>query len=429
MQPTSFGVLICFSISLITSSCTKKGEAPLAQITTTSVTEITNQTAKGGGSILTDGGSPVIARGVCWSINPLPTINDNKSIDGGGTGTFISVIGGLDPNTKYHVRAYATTGNGTAYGLALEFTTQAFLKATLTTKAAIDISPVSASSGGDVSSDGGSSITERGICYSTSHNPTISDGKTIDGAGVGSFNSLLTGLKSNTTYFLRAYATNGAGTTYGNEVSFLTLTSLFTQGNGVSDVDGNSYSTIVLGTQEWIANNLRTSKYSNGDPISNQIDLVGWSGASTGAWCYYENNVAFNSAYGKLYNYYAVTDLRNLCPTGWHIPNETEWTTLSTFLGGAGVAGGKMKEVGLAHWIAPNIGADNTSGFSAIPGGNRRGGGNPLFEVMGSMGRYWSSTAIDNISAIGHDVVAGDVNIGTNQFAYTYGFSVRCVKN
>jgi len=191
-----------------------------ANLTTTAVTAITTISASSGGNLVNDGGSPVTVRGVCWSKTTNPTIADKKTTDGAGTGGYASAISGLTPGTTYYIKAYATNSVGTAYGNELTFTT-ASIPATLTTAAVTGATTTSAVSGGSISSNGGAAVTIRGVCWSTSQMPTISDSKTVDGAGDGSFVSTLKGLTASTTYYLRAYATNSSGTSYGNEVSFV----------------------------------------------------------------------------------------------------------------------------------------------------------------------------------------------------------------
>jgi hypothetical protein len=212
-----------YLLLIFLNSCSKNKDAPLAELTTTEVTEIKDNAAKSGGTITADGGSSVITRGVCWSASPSPTIEDNKTTDGAGGGTFISSITGLTAGVSYFVRAYATTSNGTAYGLSYAFTTEVFKLPELTTNLVTDITANTATTGGKITSDGGGLITERGVSYGTSPDPTIlTDGKTIDGGGIGSFTSTLTGLDGNVQYYYRAYATNSIGTAYGLSFSFTT---------------------------------------------------------------------------------------------------------------------------------------------------------------------------------------------------------------
>ena len=135
----------------------------------------------------------------------------------------------------------------------------------------------------------------------------------------------------------------------------------------MTDQQGNVYKTIVIGTQEWMAENLKTTVYRNGNAIDNIIDNTQWIGLTTGAWASYNNDSQYDCPYGKLYNWFAVADPRHVCPTGWHEPTDAEWTTLTDYLGGEEVAGGKMKSAGTQYWIGPNTDATNESGFSGLP--------------------------------------------------------------
>jgi len=195
----------------------------------------------------------------------------------------------------------------------------------------------------------------------------------------------------------------------------------------VTDIDGNIYQTIKIGTQWWMAENLKVTHYRNGDVIPNVIDNSEWSNLNSGGYCSY-NNLAVNSdVYGLLYNWYAVNDSRGLAPQGWHIPSNEEWGTLITYLGGFSVAGGKMKEEGTSHWEDPNIGATNESGFKGIPGGYRWDNG--TFMSIGSLARFFSSSQYDNTHAIGRYLYSGDTRISVLQLHKKYGFSIRCVQN
>jgi formylglycine-generating enzyme required for sulfatase activity len=190
-------------------------------VTTASITNITTSTATCGGNVTSDGGASVTARGVCWSTSANPTTTNSKTTNGSGTGSFTSSITGLNSNTTYHVRAYAINSVGTSYGSDVSFKTPAS-QPTVTTTAVSGITATTATSGGNVTSDGGASVTARGVCWSTSANPTTSNSKTTNGSGTGSFTSSITGLNSNTTYHVRAYAINSVGTSYGSDVSFKT---------------------------------------------------------------------------------------------------------------------------------------------------------------------------------------------------------------
>lgn len=206
-------------VLLVAISACKKEEATLAVLSTTSVSNITANTATSGGNITSDGGSEITARGVCWNTSVNPTISDSKSTDGSGSGQYVSNLTGLSSTETYHVRAYATNAVGTAYGSEVTITTVASIP-TVSTTAISAITPSSAVCGGNITFDGGATITERGVCWSTGSNPTIDNNKTIDGAGAGDFSSSIRGLIPGNRYYVRAYATNSSGTSYGMAMSF-----------------------------------------------------------------------------------------------------------------------------------------------------------------------------------------------------------------
>lgn len=203
--------------------------ADLSILTTAEATSITQTTVVTGGTILSDGGTPVTSRGVCWSISPSPSITNIHSSDGTGTGVFVSNVSNLTPNTVYFIRAYATNGGGTSYGDQITFTT--LIDPTLpvvTTTVVSAITQTTAACGGNVISDGGSAVLFRGVCFSVAPGPTTANSYTTDGGGTGVFTSALTGLTTNTLYYVRAYSVNANGTSYGNEISFATLPTLTT---------------------------------------------------------------------------------------------------------------------------------------------------------------------------------------------------------
>lgn len=295
---------------------------------------------------------------------------------------------------------------------------------TITTSSISNITDTTAISGGTIINQGSSTVTTRGVCWSTNSNPTIADNITTDSSGVGSFSSNLKGLDSYTTYYVRAYATSGAGTAYGNELSFTTTG--FPNCGTVSDIDGNVYHTVTIGTQCWMVENLRTTHYKDGTAIPNVTDNTEWGSLNTGAYCYYNNDVGYKSLYGALYNWYAVhTD--KLAPAGWHVPTDAEWQILIDYLGGQSVAGGKMKATTL--WSGANSGATNSSGFSGLPAGGRYYA-DFTFIYLGAFGNFWSST---QSSLAGYalyrvlDTNSASVTIGN--YIQTQGWSVRCVKD
>jgi uncharacterized protein (TIGR02145 family) len=399
----------------------------LPAITTNAISSITETSATSGGNITNDGGDNITACGICWGTASNPTIDLNtKTIVGSGTGSFTSNLTGLTAGTIYYVRAYATNIKGTVYGNEVNFSTS-FSIPTLTTTSITVITQNTANSGGNITNDGGAAITAYGVCWSTTSNPTTDlTTKTIDGKGTGAFTSNLTGLTDATTYYVRAYATNSTGTAYGNEVSFTTIAS--STGNTVTDIDGNTYKTVVIGTQTWMAENLKTTKYNDGTTIPNVTDGATWAVLSTPAYCWYNNDAATNKAtYGALYNWYTVNTAK-LAPTGWHVPTDAEWSTLTTYLGGESVTGGKLKETGTTHWTSPNTGASNSSGFTALPGGQRYSI-NGAFGDFGYYVGWWSSSENNSTNAWSRYVDYYGSNAYRSSDNKSYGFSVRCVRD
>lgn len=397
-------------------------------LTTTAITDIGATSATSGGNITSDGGSTVTSRGVCWSINQSPTISDNKSTNGTGTGSFISSLTGLTPGITYYIRAYAINSMGTGYGNQVAAITLA-VTPTVTTLVVSPTTETTATGGGNITSDGGSPITSRGVCWSTNQTPTIANSKTLNGTGIGGFSSILTGLTTNTVYYVRSYATNAIGTSYGSESSVILY--LNSHGPNVTDVDGNLYHSVKIGSQIWTVENLKTTKYRNGNLIGTTSPAtldISAQNTPKYQWTFGDNesNVA---TYGRLYTWYAATDSRNVCPAGWHVPTDSEWTTLTTYLGGESVAGGKLKEAGTSHWISPNTGATNSCGFSALPGGYRSNDG--TFYANGYSGTWWSSTEGSTSTYLARVLGVGFDFSRANR-GYTIesgGLSIRCVKD
>ncbi|MBQ2906436.1 MAG: carboxypeptidase regulatory-like domain-containing protein [Bacteroidales bacterium] len=209
----------------------------LPTVTTADVTDITQTTAVSGGNVTDDGGAAVTARGVCWSKDPNPTIDNSFISNGNGTGSFTIEISGLTSATTYYIRAYATNSEGTSYGEQKSFTTLQYIQLpTVTTTIVTNVTSTTATSGGNVTDDGGATVTARGVCWSTSPDPTIDDNKTTDGNGTGAFTSQLTNLTHSTTYYIRAYATNSEGTSYGEQKYFSTLSDGMINGHQYVDL-------------------------------------------------------------------------------------------------------------------------------------------------------------------------------------------------
>ncbi len=200
----------------------------------------------------------------------------------------------------------------------------------------------------------------------------------------------------------------------------------------VADVDGNVYQTVTIGTQVWMAENLRVTHYRNGDPIPNVTDPNVWDGLTAGAYCEYYNDVNNVPTYGRLYNWHSVSDVRNIAPAGWHIPSNSEWEMLAHYDCSYPLAGGKMKEVGTTHWQSPNMGATNESGFTGLPGGVRilRFGLYMGYLSMGASSSFWSSTEAGSGYAWYQYLSYNNSYFVSSGFGdRVSGFSVRCVKD
>lgn len=262
-------------------------------------------------------------------------------------------------------------------------------------------------------------VTQRGVYWGKSDNLLVSGNKISGIPEWGEQFISVKGLEPGTQYFIMAYATNNAGTVYGNKLSFTTL-------NGVSDIDGNLYNIVAIGDQVWMQENLHVTKYRNGDPVTRSHTGDEWTSRNTEAYCIY-NDMENDATYGGLYNWYAVTDSRLLCPTGWHVPSGSEWTELEDYLGGASVAGGKMKEQGSINWDIYNIAAINSSGFTALPAGTVGYNGYSYYRDYSAF--FWSPQQINQDSASFLQIKLGSGKLFEGSEEKHYGFSVRCVKD
>jgi uncharacterized protein (TIGR02145 family) len=415
----SFRFLLLLIIILF--SCKKEDKIKPPIVETKSITNIAYTSALSGGNIKDDG-MPIISRGVCWSTSISPTIADSISSDGDGAGSFVSFLVGLNPNTMYYVRAYATNSEHISYGAEISFITLALQIPEVTTSEVRGISSKSAICGGYVTFDGGCEIDNRGVCWSTNVNPSIRDNKTSDGKDTGVFSSTITGLSGNTKYYLRSYATSKAGTGYGLETSFITSPT-------VSDIGGNVYSTVTIGSQLWMAENLKTKFYNDGTPILYISRSDEWVSLSIPAYCWYNNKEpSVNHAYGALYNWYSV-NTGKLCPKEWHVPSDTEWKILEMYLGMSQMEaddvllrgsdqGYKLKST--SGWFRDRFwdgNGSNISGFTALPGGNRE------------TGDWWSSTS-ENPDKAWFRGLSWDWNFVLRlEDNIRSGYSVRCIRD
>jgi uncharacterized protein (TIGR02145 family) len=391
--------------------------ASIANISTSVITSITQTTAISGGTITSDGASQITERGLCWNTSQNPTISDNKTSSGTGIGTFSITITGLVGNTNYYVRAYATNSVGTSYGNEQSFKTNPLLPS-FTSSSIASFTTNSGTIKVAITSDGGASISSKGVCYSTTQSPTILDSKTTDGTGIASYLSYIVGLQNNTTYYIRAYAVNSAGVQYGAQLSSKTLSQ-------IADIDGNTYNITSIGTQVWMAENLKTSKLNDGSLIPNVVNDGDWYSLVSPGYAWYNHDASsYKNPYGALYNWY-VANSTKICPQGWHVPSDNEWLVLINYL--TDNVANKLKETGSLHWVSPNSGATNESGFSGLPGGWRFNGGG--FSGLNYNGRYWSSTEFSTSQAYVRCLDYGNQDFYRNNDTKVTGYSIRCVKD
>lgn len=397
-----------------------------------------------GGNVTDSGTYAVTARGICYATTPNPTISNPYIAVGSGLGEFTASLTGLTPNTTYYVRAYAINSVGIAYSEQMTIST-------LTNTAPVVVTTSASYSGlcrGTVTSDGGLEVTERGFCYGTYPNPTVFDSYVTVDSGEGEYNTTLPDLVIGTTYYVKAYATNSLGTTYGEQRSFV----FFVCGTStLTDIDGNTYNTVPIGSQCWMKENLRTTKYADNNPISQGSDT-----SSTTAYWYYPNDDASNKTiYGLLYNWKAVmgndssssanpSGVQGICPTDWHVPSDAEWlqmeitvgmsqsdALLSTTFRGS-IAARLCDDTGWTSSSTANAAGNisaigrNSSGFSALPAGSFERVGAVAIGVAAS---FWSATEVNNAEAWMRGLNSNRAGVARYQQFEYMGFSVRCVRD
>ncbi len=431
---TTYGSDMTFTTSQIST-------APV--VTTTSATSIVQTGATLNGTVNANNLSTTVSFEYGTTTSYGQTTAATPATVTGTTVTSVSgAITGLTANTLYHFRVKAVNSGGTTYGSDMTFTTSQISTApVVTTTSATSIVQTGATLNGTVNANNLSTTVSFEYGTTTSYGQTTAaTPATVTGTTVTSVSGAITGLTANTLYHFRVKAVNSGGTTYGSDLTFTTTTGTGAGGiifnpnltyGSVSDIDGNTYKTIQIGTQTWMAENLKTTKYNDGTNIPNVTDNAAWTSMSSPAYCWYKNDAAtYKSVYGALYNWYvgASTNTKKVCPTGWHVPADNEWTILTSYLGGESVAGEKLKESGFTHWQGI-VSATNASGFTALPGGDRNFYGS--YYNLHVYGNFWSSTAKPNSNNIGWQMMlifdVSPSNLTSDAMAW--GFSVRCLKD
>jgi uncharacterized protein (TIGR02145 family) len=297
---------------------------------------------------------------------------------------------------------------------------------TVTSFAPFFLSSSTATVGFRVASDGGSKISDCGIYIGTAANPETGGTKLSVASDTGTFVFQVNGLLPGTQFYMKAYAKNSKGDGLSEQVTF-------TAPAKVKDYDNNSYETVTIVNQMWMAENLKATHFQNGDPLgTTTVPTFDISGESSPKYQWsYNGDDAIAAVYGKLYTYYAITDSRKICPVGWHIPTDTEWMTLENALGGYTIAGSSLKESGTSHWISPyNSDATNASCFKALPGGYRSPtSGANSFSFIWNYGYWWSATEGDAGNAWVRTLFVQSSQISRTSFSKKGGASVRCLKD
>lgn len=426
-------------------------------IITKAVSGITKTTAISGGEILEAGNLNITERGLVYATTESPNIEEDlKIISSDNSNDFNIIIEELQPITTYFIKAYIIAEGSTIYyGNEISFrTTELSTLPTVTTLPLTYNKIYKLTAGAEIVSD--MPINRKGVYFGTSPNPTeIAYEYGMD----GSF-QLTLDVELSKTYYVKAFAENSAGVAYGEELSFTTPDNIYHLGMAITDFDNNSYSTIIINDQEWMQSNLNVSHFNNGDVIPQVQDEYDWINTTSPAWCYYANNTENGVVYGKLYNYYAVSDPRGLAPNGWRIPSFSDWESLINFIDNlrgddynkSFNASGFMQE-GSSHWSETNTIATNISGFTALPGGYRGYASTnsvpvrAIFNNLNSYAHFWVSDNIDDVevsdsSGSIQGLIAYTVNIkdeanstGANNTGKIFvsrkitGYSVRCIKN
>jgi len=417
--------LVALAATLLFQSCKKDEVIIPPQITTINASNITFNSATMGGTIKANGGAAITAKGICYGATAAPTVQSDTTNQGAGSQNFTSQITDLLPNTKYFARAYATNSVGTGYGEEFSFTTGAGLPSI--TLAVTNTTYKEIFANWTITAQGASAISLSGWVISTTNALPVTgtDVFTSFSTSATSVEKTIIDLEIGKKYYVRAFAANGQGTAYSNVVE-ATTKSLPT----ATDLDGNVYGSVLIGNQIWMNKNLRVTKFSNGDAIpTTGTPTQNISGETTPIYYWAPNSNTSNIAdYGLLYTSYVAVDNRNVCPSGWHVPSNTEWTTLANYLGGTGLsstAGSKLKATGLTYWNHTN--GTNTTGFSAVGAGNRdQAGSYGFFKVYGEL---WSATSHDALETKTFYIYSEFSNPDLYWRPKSSGLAIRCVKD
>ena len=300
------------------------------------------------------------------------------------------------------------------------------------------ISSYSAISGGEIITDYALPVLANGVCWSLKQYPTYADNHSTDSLSTGKFTSKIINLNADSTYYVRSYFINEFDTIYGDQVSFRTLNKIVFNPQisygSVTDIDGNIYKTVSIGTQTWMAENLKVTRFQNGDLIANETDLAKWGHfqITTSAYCWYNNDSSNKDSYGALYNWFAASDTRNIAPSGWRVASAEDWSKLELYLNPfnnhQSNAGNKLRETTSAHWKNTNDFSiiTNQTGFTALPAGKVVTLPFGFMDIASSCAYFWTNTGtLDGSSCV---YLGAEISLDYMQ-PNCKGFSIRCVKN
>ncbi len=391
-------------------------------VDTDSIGSISGTGATFYGKVTADGDTAVTAQWFKYGLS-AGSLTDSLAVSGVVT-PFSAVASGLANGTTYYVAAFAKNVKGTSPGDTLSFTTYA--APTVDTDTASSVTSSAATLNAIITATGSAAVSATGFKYAT--NSALTTPTDVPGSGTSSpFTGSLTGLSPGTQYWAVGYATNSVGTSYGDTITFTTNVP-FACGTSTVTYDGHPYTTVLIGTQCWFKENLRNDNYRDGTAIPGNLTAGAWSTTTSGAQAVYDqggaNETSNLTTYGRLYNWYAVTNAAGLCPTGWDVPTDAEWTVLETHLGAG--AGDQLKAT------SPTWDGTNSSGFSALPGGFRsRIDGS--FDNFGNNGYWWSSSPAGSLLsgslAWYRDLSPGGSEVNRDNDFVRGGFSVRCVRD
>lgn len=362
-------------------------------------------------------GIDIIDKGVCWSESENPNLNGNFMSAGKGSDSFEMTITELSPLSKYFIRSYVTNEAGTVFSSNVTFTTLAAVS--LSTSNAYSVTGISAAFSATMGPAPNFTITERGVCWSTSAKPVATSNRVTSTIAGSVYTLNIENLTPNTTYFARAYLKSTEGYIYGNETSFRTL------GEQVTDINGNKYNTLTIGSQTWMLENLKVTRYNNGDNIPGVL-LSNWSAAND-AHGYLFDSGTNQVKYGNLYNYSTISDTRKIAPAGWRIPTQADWEQLVNFLGSNSAAKKLMSSNNFEWGLSGDLTNVNESRFNALAGGFRDNIGG---DYIGNQTLFWSSTPSNNSEAISFRLSgSGSSSYDISPVNRKFGCYVRCIKN